>query len=113
MTPAVIDQIDHCHGTTKDVWLTSPRRLGLEKPDLKARMQSAGHVIGNHTSTHRLLSRDGPAKILDSIDNGTRADGNPLLLRPPFGTRPKCDCRRRHPDARPRQAHRPRTAEDH
>lgn len=112
MTPADIDRIERCGNTTKDVWLTfddggsnaqvtsiltTLKRNNVQahfffrgdwarkNPALMAKIRSAGHVIGNHTSTHRLLSRDGETKVLDQIDNGTRASGDPMLLRPPFG----------------------------
>lgn len=54
-------------------------------PTLMERITTAGHVIGNHTSTHPPLSRAGVANILDQIDKGTAATGTPKLLRPPFG----------------------------
>ena len=51
---------------------------------------AAGHLIGNHTHDHALLTTAPRAKVLDQIDHGAasieRVLGyKPLLLRPPYG----------------------------
>ncbi len=112
MTAAAIRQIERCSNTTKNVWLTfddggskaqitsilaTLKRNNVKgqfyfrgdwarrNPALFAQMKAAGHVIGNHTSTHPALSRLGKANLVKQIKAGTAATGKPKLLRPPFG----------------------------
>lgn len=51
---------------------------------------AAGHLIGNHTHDHSLLTNITHTQVLDQIDRGAssieRVIGNkPLLIRPPYG----------------------------
>ncbi|MBX3230422.1 MAG: polysaccharide deacetylase family protein [Labilithrix sp.] len=51
---------------------------------------AAGHLIGNHTHDHSLLTNITHTQVLDQIDRGAssieRVLGNkPLLIRPPYG----------------------------
>jgi peptidoglycan/xylan/chitin deacetylase (PgdA/CDA1 family) len=112
MSLATIHRIERCSNTTSAVWLTFDDGgsatqvnsiLGTLKrnkvkghfffrgdwarknPALFRKIKAAGHVIGNHTSTHPALSRQGKAKVLSQISLGTAATGSPKLLRPPFG----------------------------
>lgn len=112
MSAATVQQIERCHNATNDVWLTfddggSPAQVAsilatLSRNNVKARfffrgdwaranptllprIKAAGHIIGNHTSTHRSLSRESTAAVLKQVDAGTAATGSPKLLRPPFG----------------------------
>jgi peptidoglycan/xylan/chitin deacetylase (PgdA/CDA1 family) len=45
----------------------------------------AGHLMGNHSSTHPRLTNIPDAQVLAEIDGGVRGTENPPLLRPPFG----------------------------
>ncbi|KUL24396.1 polysaccharide deacetylase family protein [Actinoplanes awajinensis] len=112
MSPATIRQIERCQNTTSDVWLTfddsgSAKQVksilatlkrnnvkghfffrgdwARQHPKLFSSITAAGHVIGNHTSTHPALSRMGKTNLTKQIDAGTAATGEPKLLRPPFG----------------------------
>jgi len=112
MTAAVIQQIERCFNTTNNVWLTfddggskaqvTSILATLKRNNVKARfffrgdwarknralfaqIKAAGHVIGNHTSTHPALSRMGTTNLVKQIGAGTAATGEPKLLRPPFG----------------------------
>jgi peptidoglycan/xylan/chitin deacetylase (PgdA/CDA1 family) len=112
MTPEAIRAVERCHNTTDNVWLTfddggskaqvtsilaTLRRNNVRahffyrgdwartNPAILSKIKAAGHVIGNHTSTHPALSRMGKTSISKQIDQGTAATGNPKLLRPPFG----------------------------
>jgi peptidoglycan/xylan/chitin deacetylase (PgdA/CDA1 family) len=54
------------------------------------RMAAAGHLIGNHTHDHELLTTLPHTEALAQIDSGDRAiervlGKKPLLFRPPFG----------------------------
>ena len=112
MPMETVQAIERCHNTTNDVWLTfddsgsatqvdsilaTLRRNNVKghfffrgdwavrNPALLSRIRADGHIIGNHTSTHRALSRDSKTTVLKQIDGGTEATGTPKLLRPPFG----------------------------
>jgi len=112
MSLATVEQITRCHNTTSDVWLTfddggsaaqvnsiltTLRRNNVKalfffrgdwarsNPALLNKIRSEGHILGNHTSTHRALSADGKPSVFSQIDGGVAATGNPKLLRPPFG----------------------------
>ncbi len=112
MTAEAIRRIERCGNSTDDVWLTfddgaSKARItsilatlkrnnvkghfffrgdwARRNPALFRRIKAAGHVIGNHTSTHPALSRMGRTGLVTQIGQGTAATGTPKLLRPPFG----------------------------
>ncbi|MEV4638124.1 polysaccharide deacetylase family protein [Actinoplanes sp. NPDC049548] len=112
MSPAAIQRIERCGNTSNDVWLTfddggsaaqvtsilaTLKRNNVkarfffrgdwarENPALFKKIKDAGHVVGNHTSTHPALSRMGETSVGKQIDKGTAATGSPRLLRPPFG----------------------------
>jgi peptidoglycan/xylan/chitin deacetylase (PgdA/CDA1 family) len=112
MSAAAVQQVERCSNTTKDVWLTfddggSAAQVNtilatLKRNNVKAhflfrgdwmrknpalfkKIKAAGHVVGNHTSTHPALSRMGKTNVMKQIDKGTAATGSPKLLRPPFG----------------------------
>jgi peptidoglycan/xylan/chitin deacetylase (PgdA/CDA1 family) len=112
MSMAEIHRIERCYNTTDDVWLTfddggnktqirtiltTLKRNNVkayfffrgdwarENPALFKQIKAAGHIIGNHTSTHPALSRMGTVNLGKQIDQGTAATGTPKLLRPPFG----------------------------
>jgi peptidoglycan/xylan/chitin deacetylase (PgdA/CDA1 family) len=112
MSPAAIREIERCGNTTDDVWLTfddggsatqvtsilaTLKRNNVrarfffrgdwarQNPALFRKIKAAGHVVGNHTSTHPALSRMGKTSVGKQIDLGTAATGSPKLLRPPFG----------------------------
>ncbi|MEU8235361.1 polysaccharide deacetylase family protein [Actinoplanes sp. NPDC048967] len=112
MTMAGIQQIERCGNTTGDVWLTfddggskaqvtsilaTLKRNNVKghfffrgdwarkNPALFKTIKAAGHVIGNHTSSHPALSRMGKTNVVKQITAGTAATGTPKLLRPPFG----------------------------
>lgn len=112
MSFPTIHQIERCYNTTGNVWLTfddggsttqvnsilaTLKRNNVKgrflfrgdwarkNPALLAKIKAAGHVIGNHTSTHPALSRMKAESIKAQIDKGTAATGTPKLLRPPFG----------------------------
>jgi peptidoglycan/xylan/chitin deacetylase (PgdA/CDA1 family) len=51
---------------------------------------AAGHLVGNHTEDHRLLTTASPAEVIQQIDDGARAiertiGRRPVLFRPPYG----------------------------
>jgi peptidoglycan/xylan/chitin deacetylase (PgdA/CDA1 family) len=112
MTAAAIRQIERCQNTTDNVWLTfddggsaaqvtsilaTLKRNNIKgyfffrgdwartNPTLLTRITAAGHLIGNHTSTHRALNRESKTNVLKQLHGGTAATGTPKLLRPPFG----------------------------
>lgn len=112
MSLAAIRRIERCANTTRNVWLTfddsgskaqvTSILATLKRNNVKAQfffrgdwarknralfnqIKAAGHVIGNHTSSHPALSRMGTANLVKQINAGTAATGKPKLLRPPFG----------------------------
>jgi peptidoglycan/xylan/chitin deacetylase (PgdA/CDA1 family) len=112
MTLETVQQIERCYNTTSDVWLTfddsgSAAQVNsilatLKRNKVKGRflfrgdwarknpalfksISAAGHLIGNHTSTHPALSRMSEANVIAQMQQGTAATGTPKLLRPPFG----------------------------
>lgn len=59
-------------------------------PQQLQRMRREGHTIGNHTNTHRELSKLAPGDIAGEISVGTRAitdaaGGTVRWMRPPYG----------------------------
>jgi peptidoglycan/xylan/chitin deacetylase (PgdA/CDA1 family) len=112
MTATAIRQIERCQNTTDNVWLTFDDGgnaaqvtsilatlksnnvkahfffrgdWARKNPALLTRIKAAKHVIGNHTSSHRALSRESNTNVLKQVRAGTAATGTPKLLRPPFG----------------------------
>jgi peptidoglycan/xylan/chitin deacetylase (PgdA/CDA1 family) len=112
MTPETILQIERCQNTTKNVWLTfddggsaaqvtsilaTLKRNNVKgifffrgdwatkNPALLTTITAAGHLLGNHTATHKALSRLSSKDVLNQLAFGTAATGTPKLLRPPFG----------------------------
>jgi len=58
--------------------------------DVLAKIVAAGHLVGNHTHDHALLTAVSHTQVLEQIDRGAasieRVTGNkPVLFRPPFG----------------------------
>ncbi len=58
--------------------------------DVLTKIATAGHLIGNHTHDHALLTQVSHTQVLEQIDRGAasveRAIGRkPILFRPPFG----------------------------
>ena len=58
--------------------------------DVLRQIVSAGHLVGNHTHDHSLLTQLGRAQALAQIEDGaasiTRVTGKePLVFRPPYG----------------------------
>ena len=67
-------------------------RYVRQRPDIVARVASQGHMIGNHTFTHPLLTMKSSARIREEIVQCREAlsdDGgeHSLLFRPPWGGR--------------------------
>lgn len=58
--------------------------------DVLRRVVAAGHLVGNHTHDHVLLTSISHTQVLEQVDDGAasieRATGKyPFLFRPPFG----------------------------
>jgi peptidoglycan-N-acetylglucosamine deacetylase len=58
--------------------------------DVLKKIVAAGHLVGNHTHDHALLTSISHTQVLEQIDRGAasveRAIGHkPILFRPPFG----------------------------
>lgn len=58
--------------------------------DVLGRIAAAGHLVGNHTHDHALLTSISHTQVLEQIDRGAasieRAIGQkPIFFRPPFG----------------------------
>jgi peptidoglycan/xylan/chitin deacetylase (PgdA/CDA1 family) len=71
-------------------YLTGDDRRSDEARQWARRLSEAGHLIGNHTLEHRLLTGLSHAAALGQIDDSAgaieRAVGRrPILFRPPFG----------------------------
>jgi len=63
-----------------------------QRPDIVRAVQSAGHLIGNHTMTHPWLTFQSPAKVRQELGdcNAVLEDvlGQPVsYFRPPYGAR--------------------------
>lgn len=106
------DRILRCGNTSERVWLTfddgfiSETALTttldvLERENVKAhffatgqwsrnnpvwtsRLRQAGHLVGNHTSSHEWLNTLDDSGLRDQISRGPRVD-QPRLMRPGFG----------------------------
>jgi peptidoglycan/xylan/chitin deacetylase (PgdA/CDA1 family) len=71
-------------------YLTGTDHRSAETRDWAARIAAAGHLVGNHTLDHRLLTGLSHAAALTEIDDSAaaieRATGKrPWLFRPPYG----------------------------
>ncbi|HVH46141.1 MAG TPA: polysaccharide deacetylase family protein [Labilithrix sp.] len=58
--------------------------------DVLRKVVEAGHLVGNHTHDHTLLTTVSHTQVLDQIDRGAASiehaiGKKPLLFRPPFG----------------------------
>ena len=67
----------------KDVWAARTRATAR-------RVAAAGHIIGNHTHDHSILSGIARAKAIAEIDDGARTIERvtgirPVFFRPPYG----------------------------
>ena len=110
--PAERDKILTCGNTSDEVWLTFDDGFNsdaamnstlqtLERENVKAhffatgewartnpervaRLREAGHVVGNHTSTHEWLNTLDDDALRDQISGGPSPD-QPQLMRPGFG----------------------------
>ena len=59
-------------------------------PELLRRMKAEGHTVGNHTASHRELSKLSPSEVDGEIKAGAAAikaatGENPRWMRPPYG----------------------------
>jgi peptidoglycan/xylan/chitin deacetylase (PgdA/CDA1 family) len=55
-------------------------------PGEMQKIYDAGHIVGNHSSTHQRLTTLSDAQVLAEIDGGVRGTQTPPLLRPPYGS---------------------------
>jgi peptidoglycan/xylan/chitin deacetylase (PgdA/CDA1 family) len=55
-------------------------------PSEMQKIYDAGHIVGNHSSTHQRLTTLSDAQVLAEIDGGVRGTQTPPLLRPPYGS---------------------------
>ena len=67
-------------------------RFAQKRPDIVREIVSAGHVVGNHTFSHPLLTLKSTARIKEEVINCDRALSDAIgvhskLFRPPFGGR--------------------------
>ncbi|GAC1433450.1 MAG: polysaccharide deacetylase family protein [Terriglobales bacterium] len=67
-------------------------RFAQKRPDIVREIVSAGHVVGNHTFSHPLLTLKSTARIEEEVINCDRALSDAIgvhskLFRPPFGGR--------------------------
>jgi len=112
MTIAEARRIERCHGVGPAVQLTfddgattlglasilaTLRRNGVQgrffftrtwaeaHPGLLDLLSIEGHLVGNHTRNHAILTRSTDAEVLKQIDRGIASSMQPPLLRPPFG----------------------------
>ena len=94
-TPLVLDALDR-HGR-KGIFFVNGRYLlgthaiDLERRDLVRRLAAHGHLVANHTLTHRNLCRQ-PSAAAEEIDTNSEIIGyatglRPLLFRSPYGAR--------------------------
>lgn len=94
-TPLVLDALDR-HGWKGIFFVNGRYLLGSRPEDLSRRemvrkLAAHGHLVANHTLTHRNLCRE-PAAVSDEIDTNSEiiayATGlRPLLFRSPYGAR--------------------------
>jgi len=67
-------------------------RYVQQRPDLAREIAAAGHIIGNHTFTHPLLTLKSSAEIREELSSCAKAIEDAVgahsnLFRPPFGGR--------------------------
>jgi peptidoglycan/xylan/chitin deacetylase (PgdA/CDA1 family) len=67
-------------------------RYAKQRPDIAREVVKAGHIVGNHTFTHPVLSLKSDAEIRQELSDCTHAlqdavGQHPTLFRPPFGAR--------------------------
>ncbi|MEW2549241.1 polysaccharide deacetylase family protein [Streptomyces sp. NPDC047002] len=87
-TPAVLKALAkyHAHAT----FMTLGKNHVLKHPDLVRQEAAAGMEIGNHTWTHRILTRIKPAEAREELERDQDAVKKitgraPTLMRPPQG----------------------------
>jgi peptidoglycan-N-acetylglucosamine deacetylase len=78
------------HGAPTTFFLIG--RYVQQRPDIAREIAKAGHVIGNHTFTHPLLTFKSEAQIRNELSDGRAALQDAVgehsnLFRPPFGGR--------------------------
>ena len=54
-------------------------------PSIMRQIAAAGHIIGNHSSTHKALNSLSDAGLAKEITQGVRGNTRNMLLRPPYG----------------------------
>ena len=86
-TPQVLDFLarERIHATFFDLG-----RSAEASPEIVRRQIREGHAVGNHTYSHRQLTKLNPLQIKEEVERGERAIKNasglqPVLLRPPYG----------------------------
>lgn len=93
-TPKVLELLEHygVHATFFVIgrYLDGDGERARASRDVLKTIHEAGHLIGNHTHDHSLLTTITHAQVLAQIDRGAasieRAIGEkPVLFRPPFG----------------------------
>ena len=67
-------------------------RYVRQRPDIVRELVNAGHVVGNHTQTHPLLTFQAPSEIKKQLEDCRQALTDAVgthsnLFRPPFGGR--------------------------
>ena len=67
-------------------------RYAQQRPDIVREIVGAGHIVGNHTFTHPLLTFKSARDLRSQLDNCDRALTDAIgkhsnLFRPPFGAR--------------------------
>jgi peptidoglycan/xylan/chitin deacetylase (PgdA/CDA1 family) len=94
-TPAILDTLDR--RGLKGIFFVNGRYLlgsraeDLSRRDMVRKLAAHGHLVANHTLTHRNLCRE-PETVSDEIDTNSEiiayATGiRPLLFRSPYGAR--------------------------
>jgi peptidoglycan/xylan/chitin deacetylase (PgdA/CDA1 family) len=94
-TPLVLETLDRYQ--VKAIFFVNGRSLlGSRPPDLARRelvrrLATHGHLVANHTLTHRNLCRE-PGAVAEEIDTNSEIIGfatglRPLLFRSPYGAR--------------------------
>jgi peptidoglycan/xylan/chitin deacetylase (PgdA/CDA1 family) len=94
-TPVVLDELDR-HGVKAIFFVTGDRLVGNRPEDLARRelvrqIAARGHLVANHTMTHRNLCQhpDEAAAEIDSTSEVLAASTGvrPMLFRAPYGAR--------------------------
>ena len=94
-TPLVLDELDR-RGLKAIFFITGHRVVGdraedLARRELLGKMAAHGHLVANHTMTHRDLCQapdEAAAEIDDTAEVIAQATGvRPLLFRAPYGAR--------------------------